>query len=38
MKETNFVLVENKKICCYEECQVIPARPFVKGLGSGLTD
>jgi hypothetical protein len=38
MKETTFVSVKNKKICCYEGCQAVPARPFVKGLGSGLSN
>jgi len=37
-KETIFVLVENKKICCYEDCQAVPALPFVKGFGSGLSN
>jgi len=37
-KETTFVLVENKKICCYGDRQAVPAPSFVKGLGSGLSD
>jgi len=37
-KETAFVLVENKKICCYEDCQAVPARLFLKGVRSGLSN
>jgi hypothetical protein len=33
-----FIAVENKKFCCSEDSQAVPARPSVKGLGSGLCD
>ena len=32
-----FVLADSKKICCYEVCQAVPARPFVKDLEIGLS-
>jgi hypothetical protein len=33
-----FIVVENKKICCSEGSQVVPARPSVQGSNSGLCD